>query len=572
VIITVVFSIFSYTYSAGKSATFFFKDMVSKEDFVKVWQALKEQNSLQTRLPTRATYPASRSYNVGDVENFWSYNFQTLSYELLPARCAYVGTHCYVFIAERDAYLVTTTEAELLGSKFDNDIYPTDTAWFGNEPNPGIDGDPRIFILLLDIKDWYEQTGEYYIGYFSFYNELPEAVASAPPYNGHSNEKEMFYMDVYPTVVGGEEQLATLAHEFQHMIHWNHDPDEEDWLNESLSDWAEVVNGFGYHFSHVDSYLDNPNTSVTIWKERLADYGAAFCLLSYAIDRYGGDTDLEKQNFVRLLVADQKNGIESLLHSIELKTGFRPEWQDLLGDMYVALYFDSIMKYDPYRFKSFTLHKQPKVSYIHSHYPTNPYTYATEKDGAIFILLEPAESGNKNIMFEAKEGGLWYVELAGLTPQGEIQVVRKHTDSGTIYLSASQLGSNWLYAVMIVYYAGPYESSRFSYSIGNTGPIVSVMPHPVLTDYWIFSTASATPPALTATYSGDGLVISPQQHYTCKIGQTTTGLINSLNLYMGTEKLEKVGWWELQADGSNLSGPGIVTYKFYRTNYIVPDI
>src|SRR3989344_4862313 len=35
-----------------------------------------------------------------------------------------------------------------LKNEFETVMYPKDTAFFGSEPNPGIDGDPRIYIML----------------------------------------------------------------------------------------------------------------------------------------------------------------------------------------------------------------------------------------------------------------------------------------------------------------------------------------------------------------------------------------------------------------------------------------
>ena len=51
-----------------------------------------------------------------------------------------------------------------LGREFDNRIYPIETQFFGSEPNPGIDNDPRITILLSPLI---ENAG----GYFDTANE-----------------------------------------------------------------------------------------------------------------------------------------------------------------------------------------------------------------------------------------------------------------------------------------------------------------------------------------------------------------------------------------------------------------
>src|SRR3989344_6248219 len=39
-----------------------------------------------------------------------------------------------------------------LAKEFETNIYPKETALWGSEPNPGIDGDSKITILLEDLK------------------------------------------------------------------------------------------------------------------------------------------------------------------------------------------------------------------------------------------------------------------------------------------------------------------------------------------------------------------------------------------------------------------------------------
>jgi immune inhibitor A len=55
-----------------------------------------------------------------------------------------------------------------------------------------------------------------------------------------------------------------MAHEFQHMIHWYRDRNEESWLNEGFSVLAELLNGF--EVGGFDSlYVMNPDLQLTTW-------------------------------------------------------------------------------------------------------------------------------------------------------------------------------------------------------------------------------------------------------------------------------------------------------------------
>jgi hypothetical protein len=58
-----------------------------------------------------------------------------------------------------------------------------------------------------------------------------------------SNEREMIY--VTSSYLNDLELFGQLlSHEYQHMIHWNHDLSEATWVNEGLSLLAEEVNGY----------------------------------------------------------------------------------------------------------------------------------------------------------------------------------------------------------------------------------------------------------------------------------------------------------------------------------------
>ena len=65
-----------------------------------------------------------------------------------------------------------------LADDFDNIIYPKETQFWGSEPKPGIDGDPRITILFHELTD---NNG----GYFDTTNGYSRQQSS------NSNEREM---------------------------------------------------------------------------------------------------------------------------------------------------------------------------------------------------------------------------------------------------------------------------------------------------------------------------------------------------------------------------------------------
>jgi hypothetical protein len=126
---------------------------------------------------------------------------------------------------------ITTAQAQALAQKFDT-IYQKETPVFGfeygggffngtnSDGNGGVDGDPKIQILVYDIFGDYKigQDG----GVFGYFWAGDEFKTGAPELEGgKSNEAEIFYIDAHFTDLVPNAIYSTLAHEFQHMINFN---------------------------------------------------------------------------------------------------------------------------------------------------------------------------------------------------------------------------------------------------------------------------------------------------------------------------------------------------------------
>ena len=158
----------------------------------------------------------------------------------------------------------------LLGHEFDDRIYPTETQFFGSEPNPGVDNNPRVTILLSPLI---ENAG----GYFDTANGYSKSQAPS------SNAREMIYINV--TALSDQRKVnAFLAHEFQHLISFNQKEKlrnvlDDTWLNELRSEYAVTLLGYNDNFagSHLEkrsqAFIQNPSDSLTEWKNAPADYG-----------------------------------------------------------------------------------------------------------------------------------------------------------------------------------------------------------------------------------------------------------------------------------------------------------
>lgn len=200
---------------------------------------------------------------------------------------------------------VNLASLEAAAETFERQIYPTTRAFFGSEWTPGVDCDPHLLVLHAAGMGGVA-------GYYASKDEFPKAVRA------DSNEAEMFYINLDAVRVNSEFYLGVLAHEFQHMIHWWNDRNEETWLNEGASELAAFLNGYdGSGFEMA--FLAQPDTQLNTWatyEEGNAEhYGAAFLFLEYFLERFGEEA-------TRRLVAHPENGLGAVDHVLhELGAG-----------------------------------------------------------------------------------------------------------------------------------------------------------------------------------------------------------------------------------------------------------
>lgn len=237
-------------------------------------------------------------------EMFWAWDFERRAYYRLEAVLGYAGSQVWVYAeADQDA---DPARVSALGMALDERIIPRLRHAFGSDPLPGIDGVGPVTVLLLDIRDgYYYGTAPYVSGFFLPVNEYAQADLDRTMPGQRSNEREMVYVDLNPTDLGGPIVAQTAAHEFEHLIAWNHDRDEEPWLDEGLADLAVTVAGLGYPREHVAAFLRQPTTPLTQWSSEPADYGASYLFFLYLAEQRGsGD-----YRWLRDLVADEGDGM-----------------------------------------------------------------------------------------------------------------------------------------------------------------------------------------------------------------------------------------------------------------------
>ncbi len=255
-------------------------------------------------------------YQIGDHEQFAVIDLETPKVTAVAATLRLITDHAYFFVEDGRSY----SEAALqrIGADFESQVYPKVTAAFGREWTPGVDSDPRITIVHAGLSG----AGGYYDGS----DEYPRAVVA------NSNEREALYLDASSLSSSATAYNALVAHELQHMVHWNADPDEEAWVNEGLSQAAAELVGGGSNW--LESFLTSPDTQLNFWPElgeTGVHYAASELFFGYLLDRFGG------RDHARELLRIQADGIAGVNAYL---APFNTSFTDVFADWTVANYLD----------------------------------------------------------------------------------------------------------------------------------------------------------------------------------------------------------------------------------------
>ncbi len=240
------------------------------------------------------TVPITNEWQVGEQTQFWVSNVDTNENRQINALLGYKTKDIYFWIEEGIDY--DQTDLENLVETFENDILPINREFFGTEWTPGIDEDPRLYVVYA------KNLGSSLAGYFSSADELPSQV------HKYSNAHEMFLLNADTIGLDQKFTYGVLAHEYQHMIHWYSDRNETSWLNEGFAELAAFLNG--YYESGFDSiYLMNTDVQLNDWPNDSGSttphYGAAFLFVDYFLNRFGEEA-------TKALVNNSDNGMNSV--------------------------------------------------------------------------------------------------------------------------------------------------------------------------------------------------------------------------------------------------------------------
>jgi len=287
---------------------------------------------------------------------------------------------------------ITNTQVNYLMDQFDTNILPKESARFsvapdrdgtnqtplaplGGVPSDSSGAGEKTVVLVDNVRDSNfrdlnnTQNNSYIAGFFSSgLNELFDRnvmsidafdwlhrTGANPPHEpvpGNNCTSAPARPFLYEGV---------FAHEYQHLLQYYQDPEEVNWVNEGLSDYAIDVTGYDFATrpvsqigfdSHLQCFMGNlitqtdanpnprgggPENSLTLWGDQgdgeiLCDYGAAFSFMEYLESQYGS-------GFMTQLHRDPTEGFPGLQSVL----GSRASAQDVVHRWSAAMAVDGAL-------------------------------------------------------------------------------------------------------------------------------------------------------------------------------------------------------------------------------------
>lgn len=282
---------------------------------------------------------------VGDVEWLYADGWREFTLKAL-------GGNAEIWVANdlsycpgdpRPPHVVTQEQINYLFDELNETIYPSNTNYFGFTNDR--DGTGGLFASWG--YDWYETTNPQRIMALVF-NIVDEGYCD-PEYsfyvagyfwatmNDFYADRNIIHIDSYdwanrtgPDVARPYLYEQVFAHEYEHAIHYDHDPDESSWVDEGLADLSGFFAGYGHAAGHLAYYMVYHRTPLTVWGGGLEDYGESYLFQLYLLENFGGPA------FIKALIDEPLNGIAG----IENQLGSSATFDEIYRDWTLANYLD----------------------------------------------------------------------------------------------------------------------------------------------------------------------------------------------------------------------------------------
>lgn len=478
-----------------------------------------------------------RNLIVNESEvGFQVYNFISGLYQYKPGILVAEGQYCRVFIEMARAGIWGESRDVVLQqivSNFDQHVYPTVTAWFGEPAVPPefYLPDEKIFIFLVDIEDNFSDG--YVAGYFD-HRDIEGLFG---------NQKPVFFMDINPGKPGIASDKAnpfyrTLAHEFQHMVSFSRRlqmklPAQERWLDEGLSMFSEFVYSgrVGENSEclppspHYEKFVESPlvnlfSSSNNSWfkeDQLFRQYGASFLFATYLIEKYGGESTFARQGFVKKLIEASDSGCTGLN---EFLRAYDTSLLEVFQNWTLACYLnDASLNQGKWHFASLKVYDNAQVSQLPLKHVTHFYARAESSfvggEGTVVpntVNLEEIK-GDARVKIKYLFEKTMTPALVALDENGAVKWQHLSADApSTLDIDLSQQKRLFILPQAVKFEFAADEALKFSYNSETSGLMLYPVANPAFSDQFIIFLRSSQRPLVatpTLRISLNNLVDSP---------------------------------------------------------------
>lgn len=420
---------------------------------------------------------AAWNFNVGSPgpynNGWWAHDLSSTSitFYTTPATCRAIGNNCYIFVedslwangrVDQNAVnkVLEAFDTKNAVANSTKGIYQTNVEYFGNPPN--VDNDPRIIILILNIRDGYTPGGAYTAGYFYSYNQ---GNAS------NSNKAEVFYLDANPLNLKSDNGIYTgmgiTAHEFQHMIHYNYTPpSSQTFFNEAFSEIATYLNGYGIR--GTSRYANETNQYLLRWRtgdDVLIDYARAARYALYLSEQ------LTPSVFKRYLQSGLRDFDGVTNASLVLDPEGNRNFSLLLEDWFIANYLNDRSVNPRYGYVLANLPKGTGITY------TNPNVSTTSSGVFKYGVQYITYKGGRNLTVNFNNNGNTSLKVKAIKIGNNIKQVDDVPTNTNV--NFSDFGTTFTEITFAVYvsdmnaFISNPSTDRFNFTYSSTGTAVA---------------------------------------------------------------------------------------------------
>ncbi|MBK5112118.1 MAG: hypothetical protein KGD59_04395 [Candidatus Heimdallarchaeota archaeon] len=266
--------------------------------------------------------------DFGDQQLFW---ITMPDWMQVRATLLAEGNYCYIYMANETIELLgeneSITKCEAIRDAFDDDIYPCaiEVAGHPNGVLGDVDGDPKVTVFLAPLVRY---MGNAYLGFTNLDHEMPGF-----PY---ANLREMVFCDSEKSVY---ETICITIHEFNHLIWFNNDWNDCQFIYEGIANYA--IDYAGYEFWVTEAvtniFTSYPEISLLYFNREYnylwdSSYGQAYLFVTYLAEQFGN-------SFTKQLVFIPEDGAIGVDKALEY-FGYDLTFNDLYLDWITACVLD----------------------------------------------------------------------------------------------------------------------------------------------------------------------------------------------------------------------------------------